>query len=47
MDRIEVKSGLEKDDQLVIGPFRALDEMKDGTPVELLTEKDKNVGKKP
>ena len=46
-DRIEVLSGIDKDDQIVIGPFRALDEIKDGTPVELLTEKDKKLRKKP
>ncbi len=38
--RIEILSGLKPDDKVVIGPFRALDELKDGspvTPVQVLT----------
>ncbi len=44
-DRIEILAGLEEDVEVVVGPFRALDELKDETPIELLTEKDKAAGK--
>jgi HlyD family secretion protein len=32
--RVEIISGLEPDDRVIIGPFRALDELKDGDAVE-------------
>jgi HlyD family secretion protein len=31
--RIEILSGLKADDRVIVGPFRALDELKDGDPV--------------
>ncbi|MDG3005206.1 efflux RND transporter periplasmic adaptor subunit [Paludisphaera mucosa] len=31
--RVEVKAGIREDDRVVVGPFHALDEMKDGDPV--------------
>jgi HlyD family secretion protein len=31
--RIEILWGLEADEQVVVGPFRVLDELKDGQPV--------------
>lgn len=34
--RVEILSGLEPDDQVIIGPFRALDELKDGQAVQML-----------
>lgn len=45
-DRIEILEGLGEDDEIIVGPFRALDELKDGMKVELLTEKEKNREKK-
>lgn len=33
-EQIEILSGMDEDDELVVGPFRALDELKDGTPIE-------------
>jgi HlyD family secretion protein len=34
--RVQILSGLRPEDKVVIGPFRALDELKDGYPVTLL-----------
>jgi HlyD family secretion protein len=34
--RVEILSGLKPDDHVIVGPFRALDELKDGSPVTLL-----------
>jgi HlyD family secretion protein len=31
--RVEILSGLEAEDRVIVGPFRALDELKDGHPV--------------
>lgn len=31
--RVEILSGLKPNDQVIVGPFRALDELKDGNPV--------------
>jgi len=39
--RVEILSGLKPDDKVIVGPFRALDELKDGftvLPVKVLTE---------
>ncbi len=33
LERIEIKSGIGPDDTVIVGPFRALDEMTDGQPV--------------
>jgi HlyD family secretion protein len=32
--RIEILSGIEPNDRVIVGPFRALDELKDGDPVQ-------------
>jgi hypothetical protein len=37
-DRIEILDGIDEDDIVIVGPFRTLDEMVEGQPVEL--EKD-------
>ncbi len=34
--RIEILSGLEPDDQIIVGPFRTLDEIRDSEPVKLM-----------
>jgi HlyD family secretion protein len=34
-DRIEIRDGLKPEDTVIVGPFRALDEMEDGQPVKL------------
>ena len=34
--RVEILDGLAPDDRVIVGPFRALDELKDGQPVQLL-----------
>lgn len=34
--RIEILSGLESDAEIIVGPFRTLDELRDGDPVTLL-----------
>lgn len=34
--RIEIKDGLQPDDRVIVGPFRALDELKDGSPIKEL-----------
>jgi HlyD family secretion protein len=31
--RVEIRSGLDPTDRVIVGPFRALDELKDGSPV--------------
>ena len=31
--RVEILSGVQSEDRLIVGPFRALDELKDGDPV--------------
>ena len=31
--RVEILSGLKPEDRVIVGPFRALDELKDGDPV--------------
>ena len=31
--RIEIRSGIDPDDRVVVGPFRILDELEDGQPV--------------
>ena len=31
--RVEILSGLEAEDRVIVGPFRALDELKDGDPI--------------
>ncbi|WZO99335.1 efflux RND transporter periplasmic adaptor subunit [Isosphaeraceae bacterium EP7] len=36
--RVEILSGLGPDDRVVVGPFRALDELRDGQPVRESTE---------
>ena len=39
--RVEILSGLKPDDKVIVGPFRALDDLKDGftvVPVKVLTE---------
>jgi HlyD family secretion protein len=33
--RVEILAGVEPDEQVIVGPFRALDEMRDGQPVKL------------
>lgn len=35
--RVEIKAGLGPDDRVVVGPFRSLDELKDGDPVKPLS----------
>ena len=40
-DNVEILSGLKPKDKVIVGPFRALDELKDGfsvLPVKVLTE---------
>ena len=34
--RIEIRSGLKPGDRVIVGPFRALDELKDGQPVKIV-----------
>ena len=34
-ERIEILAGLDADDTVIVGPFRSLDEMVEGQPVEL------------
>ncbi|MFO0951708.1 MAG: efflux RND transporter periplasmic adaptor subunit [Isosphaeraceae bacterium] len=34
--RVEILAGLEPDDQIIVGPFRALDELKDGQSVKIM-----------
>jgi HlyD family secretion protein len=41
-ERIEILSGIKPDANVIVGPFRALDEMKDGQPVKLEDEKSKS-----
>ena len=31
--RVEILSGVKPDEKVIVGPFRALDELKDGSPV--------------
>ncbi|HEX8198864.1 MAG TPA: hypothetical protein VF590_00110, partial [Isosphaeraceae bacterium] len=31
--RVEIRSGLDPSDRVIVGPFRALDELKDGSPI--------------
>ncbi|MBM4091393.1 MAG: efflux RND transporter periplasmic adaptor subunit [Planctomycetes bacterium] len=40
-ERIEIESGLDADDTVIAGPFRALDELEDGQPVRLENERDR------
>lgn len=35
-ERVEILQGVQPDDDVITGPFRTLDELKDGDPVELL-----------
>ena len=35
--RVEILSGLKPEDKVVVGPFRALDELKDGQSVKIVT----------
>jgi HlyD family secretion protein len=34
-ERIEILAGVTPEDEVIVGPFRTLDEMKDGQPVKL------------
>jgi HlyD family secretion protein len=34
--RVEIRSGLKQGDRVIVGPFRALDELKDGQPVKVV-----------
>lgn len=40
--RVEIIRGVDAEEQVIVGPFRALDEMKDGDPVVLLQEESKS-----
>ncbi len=40
--RISILKGLTEDADVIIGPFRTLDEMEDGQPVKLEEPKDKS-----
>lgn len=41
-ERIEILAGIEPDARVIVGPFRALDEMEDGQPVKLEDEESKS-----
>jgi len=40
--RIEILSGLRPDERTIVGPFRVLDELKDGQRVKLASASDEN-----
>jgi HlyD family secretion protein len=44
--RVEIRSGVKLEDEVVIGPYRSLDQLKDGRKVKLAEEKKKEEAKK-
>jgi HlyD family secretion protein len=46
--RVEIRSGLDPDDLVIVGPFRTLDELKDGDPIiEIVPGTDTEIGPTP
>jgi hypothetical protein len=46
-ERIEIRSGVGPEDEIIVGPFRTLDEMSDGQPVKPEEPKPADAGAKP